>query len=405
MSDDALAGLDDVKWAELEHAYGAATDTPALLRRMAKGHIDDETWEAIGTSITHQTTVYSASAAAAPFLIAMTHTLRGEDLCGVLDILDPIAAGNADDEAARAACIAAARRGYDRFIELLEHDDHEARPFAARLLIRFADRIDDARARIEAAIDAEDDPKARAALLGSYDRIALPTPSTFSRLRALVDHDDGAVAARAAFTLLGLATEAPERVVADAIVRELALPAHRFRILPPHDVLARAAAVTRPVLLDAICEGATRATTRTLAFDLGHAALWLAFHRRLGGAARKPRRFFFAASVDFPMPWDMGGGPTKGSEWTCTPYVRRWDFPRPDYWSEPPKSGALVGVNIAEQVDAASLSPDEKRVLDLIVSWDAFWRTDSDLPAVYGLPVKRLDLERFIGKRRSFWKW
>lgn len=82
--DDPLAGLDDVPWERLHHAYGPATDTPGLLRQIARGETDDETWAQLCTSIVHQDTVYEASAAAAPFLINLTRVTRGDDLVGVL---------------------------------------------------------------------------------------------------------------------------------------------------------------------------------------------------------------------------------------------------------------------------------------------------------------------------------
>jgi len=59
---DPLAGLEDCPWTELRHAYGPATDTPGLLRRVAQGHVDRETWHELLFPITHQGTVYPASA-------------------------------------------------------------------------------------------------------------------------------------------------------------------------------------------------------------------------------------------------------------------------------------------------------------------------------------------------------
>src|SRR5262245_34408364 len=122
---DPLAGLDDVPWATLHHAYGAATDTPALLRRVAMHDADDEVWEGLFSSLAHQGTVYQASAAAAPFLIALTHVVCGPELAGVLGMLECIAAGGADDEATSARCIDAAAQGFARYVELLADPEPE----------------------------------------------------------------------------------------------------------------------------------------------------------------------------------------------------------------------------------------------------------------------------------------
>ncbi|MFB4306341.1 HEAT repeat domain-containing protein [Actinomadura sp. GTD37] len=70
---DPLAGLDDVDWAGLDHAYGSAADVPALLRSLRSAG-EDEREAALGelfTTIYHQGGRYGASAAAVPFLLAL----------------------------------------------------------------------------------------------------------------------------------------------------------------------------------------------------------------------------------------------------------------------------------------------------------------------------------------------
>lgn len=64
-----LSELDQVNWAHLEHAYGSAEDVPDQLRRIAAG--DSEAFESAFGNLWHQGTVYSATAAAVPFLIGM----------------------------------------------------------------------------------------------------------------------------------------------------------------------------------------------------------------------------------------------------------------------------------------------------------------------------------------------
>ncbi len=69
-SDDLLAGLDDIDWAALGHAYGSAEDVPGELRaacgedEKARGRA----FERLFNSICHQGTRYSASPFAVPFL-------------------------------------------------------------------------------------------------------------------------------------------------------------------------------------------------------------------------------------------------------------------------------------------------------------------------------------------------
>ncbi|MFD9061874.1 hypothetical protein ACFVZ3_10165 [Kitasatospora purpeofusca] len=69
-SDDVLAGLDDIDWAALGHAYGSAADVPGELRAACgkdeKGR--DRAFERLFNSICHQGSRYSASPYAVPFL-------------------------------------------------------------------------------------------------------------------------------------------------------------------------------------------------------------------------------------------------------------------------------------------------------------------------------------------------
>ena len=72
----ALIALDDPRWAELQHAYGAADDIPELLANLSipKGERSeddpiDDTWHELWGSLCHQDDVYSASFAAVPHIV------------------------------------------------------------------------------------------------------------------------------------------------------------------------------------------------------------------------------------------------------------------------------------------------------------------------------------------------
>jgi len=76
-----LLSLESHRWFELTHAYGAAGDTPALLRQLsslpASGG-DAEPWFSIWSSLAHQGDVYSASFAAVPHVVAALATAPGK---------------------------------------------------------------------------------------------------------------------------------------------------------------------------------------------------------------------------------------------------------------------------------------------------------------------------------------
>jgi len=68
-----MLNLDSPRWAELQHAYGAASDIPALLRQLgalpeSKG--EEDPWFSIWSALAHQGDVYSASFAAVPHVVS-----------------------------------------------------------------------------------------------------------------------------------------------------------------------------------------------------------------------------------------------------------------------------------------------------------------------------------------------
>lgn len=95
MTHPALAGLEDVAWDRLHHAYGPATDVPELLRGLT-GSRDQQShafYELHG-NIWHQGTVYEATAHAVPFLARLALSepppLRDE----LIDLLADIVNGS-----------------------------------------------------------------------------------------------------------------------------------------------------------------------------------------------------------------------------------------------------------------------------------------------------------------------
>lgn len=66
-----MLALDDPRWNELSHAYGTASDIPALLRQLGKlPSVEAEPWNALWSALAHQGDVYPASFAAVPHVVA-----------------------------------------------------------------------------------------------------------------------------------------------------------------------------------------------------------------------------------------------------------------------------------------------------------------------------------------------
>jgi hypothetical protein len=149
-----FAGLDDIDWSQLSHAYGSAEDVPGLLRDLAgphPGHRQSALYAFHG-NIWHQGTVYAATAAAVPFLLEIADAEGQGHLAEVLQLLANVGsgrgylevhrdAGDGDDAADRAreagwvrATGEAVRRGLPVVARRLAHPDEEVRMSAACLL-------------------------------------------------------------------------------------------------------------------------------------------------------------------------------------------------------------------------------------------------------------------------------
>jgi hypothetical protein len=100
---ESLAGLDDVDWASLVHAYGDASDVPDLLRGLtsADSRVRDASLDALYGGVHHQGDVYDSTLACLPFLCALAADTAIGDRDAVLRFLDSV--GESADAAARDA--------------------------------------------------------------------------------------------------------------------------------------------------------------------------------------------------------------------------------------------------------------------------------------------------------------
>jgi hypothetical protein len=68
-----MLSLDNPRWSELSHAYGSATDIPALLKELAtyppQESADSEPWSSLWSALCHQGDAYSGSYAAVPHIL------------------------------------------------------------------------------------------------------------------------------------------------------------------------------------------------------------------------------------------------------------------------------------------------------------------------------------------------
>ena len=135
----ALAGLDDVAWDSLEHAYGPADDVPDLLRALAAGDAEqaEEAVYELYSNIWHQGSVYPATIPAVPFLVAIAASgASGTQTPQVLRLLGDIAASTDPREVEDPAAVRSAVAAHAEAIAgLLDHQDAQVRAGAQFVLV------------------------------------------------------------------------------------------------------------------------------------------------------------------------------------------------------------------------------------------------------------------------------
>jgi hypothetical protein len=70
--------FNDPRWDSLAHAYGSGRSLVPVLEAFARHAEDDDTWEELVSSVFHQGTIYTASYAVVPHLVALAES-RPED--------------------------------------------------------------------------------------------------------------------------------------------------------------------------------------------------------------------------------------------------------------------------------------------------------------------------------------
>ena len=90
-----LEGLDDIDWANLEHAYGEASDVPKLIRSLASKDEEERRnalWELYG-NIFHQGTRYQATVYTIPFIFELIRDPNVPDKASLIKFTVDLALG------------------------------------------------------------------------------------------------------------------------------------------------------------------------------------------------------------------------------------------------------------------------------------------------------------------------
>lgn len=298
------AGLDDIDWAGLDHAYGSAEDVPDLLRALSSAD-EDERQAALGelfTNIFHQGNRYGASAAAVPFLLALASDPGAPERVWPLYLAAALAIGYDEahlpsgvditawreeaarlretDRAAGAELNAydAVRTGLPTVRTLLGDDDAGVRAAAAYTVGWFPEEAATTLPALDALLDVEQDPNviAHALVVAGLldDRALLP------RLREHLAAAEPLPRWAAAIALARLgAADAP--VIAELAACSASPPEREAAFLEGDARLYAALALAAldevpPTAVDAVLDGLSR-TSDEASFPMAGAALRLTF--------------------------------------------------------------------------------------------------------------------------------
>ncbi|MBG6092632.1 HEAT repeat domain-containing protein [Actinomadura viridis] len=194
---DPLAGLDDVDWARLEHAYGPAEDVPDLLRALASESASEreKALNELYGNIFHQGSRYEATAHAVPFLAALADDPRVQDRADIVRLLCSIAIGYDEPYLPSGVDIAEWRADVERM--RTADPDEELR----RIEQWVAEATDEGERRVRemrlAVYDPDQSLRHADAELGAYDAVRATVPT----LRDLLGAPDPETQAAAAYTL------------------------------------------------------------------------------------------------------------------------------------------------------------------------------------------------------------
>lgn len=240
----ALAGLDDIDWSALSHAYGSAEDLPDLLRRLASagseassGHsadateadLDDDDAEAaddaeeilgdLWATICHQGSVYSATVAAVPFLAEIA--AAGIETTPVLYLLGSIAEAADPREIGDASLVRAAVAAcFDLLAPHLESPDVDVRA-AVIFVLAHSGPTERVRPLLVALWSAGADSVMRANLLQALIRVdsglAADLAGEVLDSSSEDDSSDASLRVSAAFTWIHAGRALNERVLTAAL--------------------------------------------------------------------------------------------------------------------------------------------------------------------------------------------
>ncbi|MEU6726529.1 HEAT repeat domain-containing protein [Nonomuraea wenchangensis] len=166
--------IDAIDWASLTHAYGLATDVPGLLRALTSHdpQVRQAALEEIYGSVLHQGTVYEASLACVPFLLAAVADPSVPGRAGLVELLAGIVSGDDDEEGVGEVARRRVPGGDRLFLRLLADPDPLVRLAAIGALPPYRDQPDTIIAVLRRRLRRETDMRVRVRLVETVGDLA-----------------------------------------------------------------------------------------------------------------------------------------------------------------------------------------------------------------------------------------
>ncbi|MER5275479.1 HEAT repeat domain-containing protein [Streptomyces sp. NPDC002809] len=184
-----FAGIDEVDWASMEHAYGPADDVPGLLRGLASADPAEREAALDGMygAVHHQGDVYACTLACIPFLFELVVDPAVPDRGGIVELLtsiggidideEDIGEAEGEDEAEGAAnyamAAAAVSAGAGVFFALMADEDPGVRVSAPLALATLHGSPARVLTLLRERLTVEPDDEVRLALVEAAGRVAL----------------------------------------------------------------------------------------------------------------------------------------------------------------------------------------------------------------------------------------
>ncbi|MEU9848057.1 PBS lyase [Streptomyces sp. NPDC047985] len=183
-----FAGIDEVDWASMEHAYGPADDVPAMLRGLASDDpvLREAALDGMYGAVHHQGEVYACTLACIPFLFELVVDPGIQDRGSIVELLtsiggidlgeddeDEIAEEEIEGAANYAMAATAVTAGAGVFCELMADEDPGVRLAAPLALAGLHAHPSRVLALLRERLPVEPSEEVRLALVEAAGRVAL----------------------------------------------------------------------------------------------------------------------------------------------------------------------------------------------------------------------------------------